>query len=88
MTKFLPEQDDDDHPDMWLIKYEDGDAEHMYADEVSSLCCCYFCCCNIIIIVVVAEVSKTVGDLCWWSDLSSSSELKRSAGKRETNLTR
>lgn len=34
MEKFFPEESDDEHGDMWLVNYDDGDAEHFDAAEV------------------------------------------------------
>lgn len=34
--KYFPPESDDEFDDLWLIKYQDGDAEHMDAEEASS----------------------------------------------------
>lgn len=34
VSKFAPEESDDEWDDLWLVKYEDGDAEHLDLDEV------------------------------------------------------
>lgn len=33
----MPPESDDEHGDLWLIKYEDGDSEHFESDEVGSI---------------------------------------------------
>lgn len=50
MSKYLPPESDDEHGDLWLIKYEDGDEEHYDSGEVirrktiKSRCFCLFVC--------------------------------------------
>lgn len=34
MSKYFPPESDDEHGDLWLVVYEDGDAEHFNSDEV------------------------------------------------------
>lgn len=36
VVKYFPPESDDEYDDLWLIKYEDGDAEHLNVEEVSS----------------------------------------------------
>eukprot|EP00752_Nemacystus_decipiens_P002847 g2652.t1 len=35
VVKFFPEESDDEHGDMWLINYDDGDAEHLEYHELA-----------------------------------------------------
>lgn len=35
VSKFFPEESSDKFGDLWLIKYDDGDSEHMNLQEVS-----------------------------------------------------
>ncbi|CBJ26215.1 conserved unknown protein [Ectocarpus siliculosus] len=34
VSKHFPPQEDDSHGNLWLIKYDDGDAEHMNSEEL------------------------------------------------------
>lgn len=34
VSKFFPDESDDDFGELWLIKYSDGDSEHMDLSEV------------------------------------------------------
>ena len=71
--KYFPPESDDEFDDLWLIKYEDGDAEHMDAEEVIGA---------VVVVVVVVDVEgrsgflwvrlETAGYLCWWDGISSS----------------
>ncbi|CAM9946034.1 unnamed protein product [Ectocarpus sp. 6 AP-2014] len=35
VLSYLPPESDDEHGDLWLIKYEDGDSEHFEPDELA-----------------------------------------------------
>lgn len=37
VSSYLPRESDDEHGDLWLIQYEDGDSEHFDPEEVGAI---------------------------------------------------